>query len=121
MQLQDDVIHSPESFGSEYCQRAAGFLVCQSSFPLCDCENGYSYFASEEVCESLSNFECWEEWTTARQYRISLPNCTNLPKEEMSEDELCNAFCCDKYTLYSQLLSFVKCLQLQDALSMCSN
>ena len=35
------------SLGSDECQRAAGMLVCLSSFPLCDeCQSGHSYLAS---------------------------------------------------------------------------
>ena len=67
------------SFGSEYCQRAAGLLVCQSYFPLCDCESGHLYLASRQECERISMVECKEEWTSAKQYGIPLPNCTDLP------------------------------------------
>ena len=56
-------------------------LVCQSSFPLCDCKSGQSYLASREECERISMVECEEEWTSARQYGIPLPNCTDLPEE----------------------------------------
>ena len=74
-----------ENSGSESCQRAAGLLVCQSSFPLCSCKNGYSYFASREECEKISVVECDEEWANARQYGIILPNCTELPEEVTSK------------------------------------
>ena len=73
-----------ESFGSEYCQRAAGLFVCQSYFPLCDCRSGYLYLASKEECERLSMVECEEEWISVRQYGIPLPNCTDLPEEVTS-------------------------------------
>ena len=72
------------SFGSDHCQRAAGLFVCQSYFSLCDqCQLGRSYLASREECERLKTAECQEEWIGARQYGISLPNCTDLPSEEL--------------------------------------
>ena len=75
-----------ESFGSDYCQRAAGLLVCKNYFPLCDeCHSGQSYMASREECERISMVECEEDWATARQYGISLPNCTDVPEEVKSE------------------------------------
>ena len=75
------------SFGSDYCQRAAGLFVCQSYFPICDeCQCGRSYLASREECEKLSMAECEEEWTNAKQYGISLPNCTDLPEELIGQD-----------------------------------
>ena len=67
-----------ESSESEYCQQASAFLVCQSSFPLCDCQSGHTYLASREECEKISMVECEEEWTSASQYGIPLPNCTEL-------------------------------------------
>ena len=76
------------SFGSDHCQRAGGMLLCQSYFPLCDCESGHSYMASREECERISMVECEEEWTNARQYGIPLPNCTDLPEEVTSENQL---------------------------------
>ena len=75
-----------ESAGTERCKKAASFLVCQSSFPLCDCESGQSYSASREECERISMVECEEEWTSAREYGIQLPNCTDLPLEARSEN-----------------------------------
>ena len=75
------------SFGSDHCQRAASLLVCQSYFPLCNCESGRSYWASREECERISMVECEEEWTSARQYGIPLPNCTDLPQEVTSESD----------------------------------
>ena len=75
------------SFGSDHCQRAAGLLVCQSYFPLCDeCQSGNSYLASREECERISMVECEEEWTSASQYGIPLPNCTDLPEELTGEN-----------------------------------
>ena len=73
------------SFGSDHCQRAAGLLVCQYYFPLCDCKSGQAYVASREECERISMVECEVEWTSARQYGIPLPNCTGLPTEISSE------------------------------------
>ena len=74
------------NFGSDYCQRAASLLVCQSYYPLCDCESGHSYFASREQCERISMEECKKEWTNAKQYNIPLPNCTDLLEEVTSEN-----------------------------------
>ena len=75
------------SFGSDHCQRAAGFLVCQSYFPLCDeCQSGNAYLASREECERISMVECKEEWTSAREYGIPLPNCTDLPEQVTSKN-----------------------------------
>ena len=71
-----------ESAASEDCHRAAGLLACQSSFPLCDCENGHSYFASREECEGISNVECAEERNQAIVLGIPWPNCSVLPSEE---------------------------------------
>ena len=83
--ILDSCIHA-ESFGSDHCQRAAGLLVCQSYFPLCDaCQSGHSYLASREECERISMVECEEEWTSAREYGIPLPNCTDLPDQVTSE------------------------------------
>ena len=79
------------SMGSEHCQRAAGLLVCQISFPLCDCGSGHSYLASREECERISMVECEDEWTSARQYGIPLPNCTDLPDEVTSENNIYNS------------------------------
>ena len=77
------------AFGSDHCQRAAGFLVCQSNFPLCDeCQSGHSYLASKEECERVSMVECEEEWTSAREYGIRLPNCTDLPVESIGENSI---------------------------------
>ena len=74
------------SFGSDYCQRAAGLLVCQSYFPLCDeCQSGNAYLASREQCEKISTVDCVEEWTSAGEYGIPLPNCTDLPEEVLSK------------------------------------
>ena len=81
-----ELVHSLGSFGSEYCQRAASLVACQSYFPRCDCNNGYLYLASREECERISMTECDEEWTSARQYGIHLPNCTELQEEVTSED-----------------------------------
>ena len=68
-------------------EQQAGFFVCQSNFPICDeCQHGRSYLASREECERLSMAECEEEWTSARQYGISLPSCTDLPEELIGED-----------------------------------
>ena len=75
-----------ESEGTEYCQKAASFFVCQSSFPICDCENGRAYMASRQECERISMVECEEEWTSAREYGISLPNCTDLPDQVTSKN-----------------------------------
>ena len=75
------------SFGSDHCQRAAGLLVCQIYFPLCDeCQSGNSYLASRKECERLSMDECEKEWTSARQYGIPLPNCTDLPGELLGDN-----------------------------------
>ena len=75
------------SFGSDHCQRAAGLFVCQSYFPICnECHHGRSYLASREECERLSMAECEEEWESARQHGIYLPNCTDLPEEVIGED-----------------------------------
>ena len=74
-----------ESLGSDNCKRAASLLVCQSMFPLCDCKSGRSYLASREECERISLVECEEEWTSAKQYGIPLPNCTDLPGEVTSK------------------------------------
>ena len=78
----------PDSFGSDYCQSVAGLLVCQSTFPLCDCATGHSYLASREECEKISMVECEEEWTIAKQYGIPLPTCTDLPEEVKSENKI---------------------------------
>ena len=73
--------------GSDHCQRAAGMLVCQSYFPLCDkCQSGHSFLVSREECERISIVECEEEWTIARQYGIPLPNCTDLPEQLIGEN-----------------------------------
>ena len=77
-----------ETVDSDYCQRAASLLICQSSFPLCDCERGHSYFASRNECKRLSMDECQEEWTSAGEYGIPLPNCTDLPEEITTEGQL---------------------------------
>lgn len=61
-------------------------LVCQSYYPLCDCESGRSYFASREQCERISMAECENEWTNATQYKIPLPKCTDLLEEAASEN-----------------------------------
>ena len=84
--LMLEMIRFSETFGSDHCQRAAGFLVCQSWFPLCNCESGQSLTASREECETISMVECKEEWTTAKEYSIPLPNCTDLPEEAPSEN-----------------------------------
>ena len=73
------------SFGSDHCQKAAGLLICQNHFPLCDCKSGQTYLASREECETISTVECEVEWTSARQYGIPLPNCSELPTEVTSE------------------------------------
>ena len=79
-------IHAGD-FGSDHCQRVAGMLVCQCYFPLCDeCLSGHSFLASREECETVSIMECEKEWTMARQYGISLPNCSNLPKQLIGEN-----------------------------------
>ena len=88
--------------GSDHCQRAASLLVCQSSFPLCDCESGRSYLASREECERISMVECEEEWTSAGEYGIPLPNCTDLPGEVTSENSVRKA---TLMTEYSQAMS----------------
>ena len=95
--------HCLESFGSNYCQRTASLLVCQSYFPLCDCKSGYLYLASREECERLSMNECEEEWTSARQYGIPLPNCTELPQEITSEDQDYNIL----YTIFVVIIDNV--------------
>ena len=42
--------------------------------------------------------ECEEEWISARQYGIPLPNCTDLPEEITSEeDQDYNYLCTVKY------------------------
>ena len=75
------------NFGSDHCQRAAGFLVCQSYFPLCDeCQSGNVYLASRQDCERISMVECEEEWESAKEYRIPLPNCTDLPEQVMGKN-----------------------------------
>ena len=90
------------SFGSDYCQRAAGLFVCQSNFPVCDqCQHGRSYLASREECERLSMAECHEEWTGATQYGISLPNCTDLPSEELIGED-------DRYGNWANAILFSK-------------
>ena len=82
------------SLGSDDCQRAAGMLVCLSSFPLCDeCQSGHSYMSSRGECERISMVECKEEWTSAREYGISLPNCTDLPEELIGENSTNFAKC----------------------------
>ena len=76
-----------ESFGSDHCKRAAGLFICQSYFPICDeCQHDSSYLVSREECERLSMAECEEEWESARQYGISLPNCADLPDELIGQD-----------------------------------
>ena len=92
--VMDELTHSLESFGSDYCQKAAGLLICQSYFPLCDCKSGYLYSGAREECERISMVECEEEWMLARQYGIPLPNCTNLPEEDTSEGQYCNTHSC---------------------------
>ena len=67
-----------ESVGSEACKKYAAMFACQTFFPLCDCKDGGIYKASREECERLSTDECEEEWTRARQYGISLPDCDSL-------------------------------------------
>ena len=75
------------SFGSDHCQREAGLLICQSYFPLCDeCQSGNAYLASWEKCETISTMECEEEWESAREYGIPLPNCTDLPEQVASKN-----------------------------------
>ena len=74
------------SFGSDHCQRTAALLVCQSYFPLCDqCQSGNAYLASRQKCEITSMVECEEEWTSAVEYGILLPNCSDLPNQVTSE------------------------------------
>ena len=83
--LIQKLIHAGD-LGSDHCQRAAGMLVCQSYFPLCDeCQSGHSYLASREECETVTIVECEREWTMARQYGIPLPNCTNLAEQLIGE------------------------------------
>ena len=48
-----------EAFGSDHCQKAAGFLVFQTSFPLCACENGHPYLASKKECEGIKHSKVW--------------------------------------------------------------
>ena len=78
-----------ETVDSDYCRRAASFLICQSSFPLCGCEGGLSYFSSRNECNTVSMDECKEEWTSAGEHGIPLPNCTDLPEEIVIEGQLC--------------------------------
>ena len=109
-------IHAGD-LGSDHCQRAAGMLACQSSFPLCDkCQSGHSYLASREDCERVSIVECEKEWTMARQYGIPLPNCTDLPEQLIGDHEnhsdvvktfmrLHTCICARKYHHYSYCIT----------------
>ena len=81
-----EMIYFLEKYGSDHCQREAGFFICQSSFPLCNCKSGQTYLASREDCERISIIECEEEWTSAKEYGIPLPNCTGLPEGMKSKN-----------------------------------
>ena len=47
--------------------------------------------------------ECEEEWMSARQYGILLPNCTDLPEEVTSEDQDYKNLCIVEYCIFFEL------------------
>ena len=77
-----------DNFASVSCKQAAVPLLCQFTFPLCDCNTsppGDLYLPSQEECLKVSTEICASEWKLAVNSGLTVPNCSLLLPSNSSD------------------------------------